>query len=88
MGIIKRMWRREENKNVVLMVYRNIFLGGGKSLVEFLFGRNLRINFSRGVNEKILEEFKKKDKELKEYQKGYTDKRRRVKRRISFVRGD
>ena len=37
MGTIKRMWRKEENKNVVLMVYRNIPLG--RSPPEHLFGK-------------------------------------------------
>ena len=82
------MWRKEENKNVALMVYRNTPLGGGKSPAELLFGRNLRTNLPRGANENTLEEFKKKDKDLKEYPKGYTDKRRRAKRRTSFERGD
>ena len=64
-GTIKRMWRREENKNVALMVYRNTPLGGGKSPAEPLFGRNLRTNLPRGANEKTLEEFKKKRQRVK-----------------------
>ena len=87
-GTVKRMWKKEENKNVALMVYRSTPLGGGKSPAELLYGRNLRTNLPRGTNEKTLEEFKEKDKELKGYQKEYTDKRRRAKRRTSLARGD
>ena len=35
------------------MVYRIAPLGGGKSPAELLFGRNLKTNLPRGVNEKI-----------------------------------
>ena len=69
------------------MVYRSTPLGGGKSPAELLYGRDLRTNLPRGTNEKTLEEFKEKDKELKDYQKEYTDKRRRTKR-TSLARGD
>ena len=87
-GTVKRMWKKEENKNVALMVYRSTPLGGGKSPAELLYGRNLRTNLPRGTNEKTLEEFKEKDQKLKGYQKEYTDKRRRAKRRASLARGD
>ena len=71
------------------IVYRSTPLGGGKSPAELLYGRNLRTNLLRGTNEKTLEEFKEKDqKKLKGYQKEYTDKRRRAKRRASLARGD
>ena len=57
------------------MVYSNTLLGGGKSSAKLLFGKDLGRIFLRGANEKTFEEFKNKDKELKGYQKGYTDKR-------------
>ena len=49
------------------MVYRNTPLGSGKSLAELLLERNPRTNLFRGVNNKRSEEFKQKDKDLKEY---------------------
>ena len=55
------MWKKEENKNVALMVYKNTPLGGGESPAGLLYGRNLRTALLRGTNEKTLKEFKEKD---------------------------
>ena len=53
-----------------------------------MFGRNLRKNLPKGAKNKTLEEFKQKDRNLKEYQRGNTDKRRWAKNRASLTRGD
>ena len=74
------MCRKEKNKYVRL--------GSGKSPAELLFVRNLRTNLQRLVNEKTSEEFRKKDKELKECQKEYINKRRRAQRRTRLAKGD
>ena len=53
-----------------------------------MFVRNLRTNLLRLVNEKTSEEFRKKDKELKECQKEHMNKRRRAQRRTRLAKGD
>ena len=80
------MSRKEESNNVALMVYRNIPSRSGNSSAELLF--RTKTYLPRGSDNKTLEKFKQKDKDLKEYQRGYTDKIQWAKRRSSLTRGD
>ena len=87
-GTIKRMWRKEKDKNMALMVYRNTPLDSGKSPAELLFNRTLRTNLPKGESKGTEEDFRQKDKQLKERQKKQSDRRRRAKQLEKLKAGD
>lgn len=87
-GTVKRMWKKERDKQLALMVYRNTPLDSGKSPSELLFCRNLRTNLPRGSNTVTEEQFKERDLLLKRDQKKHTDRRRRAKTQADLNPGD
>ena len=87
-GVIKGMWRKEKDKQLALMVYRNTPLDSGKSPAELLFGRPLRTDLPQAPEEVSLSEFKQRDEMLKRAQKEGADRRRRARELPVLERGE
>lgn len=85
---IKKMWSRERDKNLALLIYRSTPLASGLSPAELLYGRNIRTNIPLGHRGTSVREFEENDKRLKVSQKQQTDRRRRAKEREVLVEGD
>ena len=87
-GTVKRMWSKEQDKQLALMIYRDTPLESGKSPSELMLGRAIRTNLvprGGGVSDA---EFRAKDRELKEAQKAHTDKRHRALEQRELGEGD
>lgn len=82
------MWEKEKDKQLALMIYRNTPLDSGRSPSELLFKRSLRTNIPEGSNDTTEEEFRQRDRKLKERQKEHTDRRRRAKKQEELQSGD
>lgn len=85
---VKRMWNKEKDKNLALLIYRNTPLESGRTPAELMLGRNVRTNIpvSRGTIDE--EQFREKDARLKIRQKTNADRRRRAKDLEDLKPGD
>ena len=76
---VKDMWKRETDKNAALMAYRSSPLESGYSPAQLLYGRQIRTRVYDSGRMVDLEEFRRRDLEVKGRQTKSTDKRRRAK---------
>ena len=83
---IKRWWRKEEDFNSALLMYRSTPLESGASPAELFYGRKIRSNLP--VVQSPVADFQEKDKGLKEAQKRNFDRRRKVKTLQELEPGD
>ena len=85
---VKDMWMRETDKNSALMAYRSSPLESGYSPAQLLYGRQIRTKVYDSGRAVDLEEFRRRDLEVRERQTKSTNKRRRAKVMEELKAGD
>ena len=84
----KDMWKRETDKNAALLEYRSSPLESGYSPSQLLNGRQIRTRVYDSGRTVDLEEFRRRDLEVKERQTKSTNNRRRAQVMEELKAGD
>ena len=78
-GTVKKLWRKESDKEMAMLVYRTTPLPSGYSPSELMFGRPVKSNLGVGNNQKVdYNEFELLERERKLKIKNSFDKKYRV----------
>ena len=84
---VKNWWRKEEDYNTALLMYRTTPLESGPSPAELFYNRKIRSNLPV-INTGNMQEFQQNDKLLKNLQKEWFDVRKRTKSLMELQPGD